>query len=105
MSNRRKIRKRMFQTQRRKNGNRHTPNLIREDALDKIDVPKVDKEVIKVVPARAGDEIIGEAVIYEDGTIDVIVHGEISEKAKADVYSFKQTMLGLDEEDVDGSPR
>ncbi len=100
MSNRRK----MFKPRRRKNGNLHTPNLISEGALSKIDVPKSDKVVVKTVPAMADGEVIGEAVIYEDGTIDVIVQGDISEKAKADLYSFKQVMMGMDGDIEDGSP-
>lgn len=31
---------------------------------------------------RTDDEVIGEAVIYDDGTSDVIVFGDISEDAK-----------------------
>lgn len=101
MSNRRK----MFKSRKRKNGNEHTPNLISEGALDKIEVPKSEKVVHKTVPAKAGDEIIGEAIIYEDGTIDVVVHGDISDEAKEALYSFKQTMLGTDGDIEDGSPQ
>lgn len=60
---------------------------------EKVDVPIMEKSVHKRVPAvihwstvegtdRTDDETIGEAIIYEDGTSDVMVFGEISEDAK-----------------------
>lgn len=56
-------------------------------------VPMQEKSVHKKVPAvihwntvpnvdRDDDETIGEAIIYDDGTSDVIVFAEISEDAK-----------------------
>lgn len=99
MSNRRKL----FKTRKRANGNDHTPNLISAGALDKVQIPKADKVVIKTVPAKAGEEVIGTAVIYEDGTIDVIVEGDISDTAREELYSFKQTMMGTDGDIEDGS--
>ena len=59
----------------------------------KVDIPIQEQSVHKRVPAvihwatvdgvdRTDDETIGEAVIYEDGTSDVLVFSEISEDAK-----------------------
>lgn len=59
----------------------------------KVDVPIMEKSVHKRVPAvihwatvdgtdRTDDEVIGEAIIYDDGTSDVMVFGEISNEAK-----------------------
>lgn len=59
----------------------------------KVDVPIMEKSVHKRVPAvihwatvdgidRTDDETIGEAIIYDDGTSDVMVFGEISNDAK-----------------------
>lgn len=75
----------------------------------KVDVPIMEKSVHKRVPAvihwdqvtgndRTDDETIGEAIIYDDGTSDVMVFGDISEDAKhlvglvnqrLDVYSVE----------------
>lgn len=94
----------MFRTRRLKNGNLHTPNIIREDALEKVSVPNQEKVVVKTVPARCGDEVVGEAVIYEDGTIDIIKFGDISPEAEAYIHSFQSAMLGIDgDEETDGS--
>lgn len=59
----------------------------------KVDVPIMEKSVHKRVPAvvhwaqvegtdRTDDEVIGEAIIYDDGTSDVMVFGELSDEAK-----------------------
>lgn len=53
----------------------------------------MEKSVHKRVPAvihwdqvtgtdRTDDEVIGEAIIYDDGTSDVMVFGELSDEAK-----------------------
>jgi len=68
------------------------PELALENEV-KVDVPIMEKSVHKRVPAvihwgtvegnsRTDDEVIGEAIIYEDGTSDVMVFGEISDDAK-----------------------
>lgn len=60
---------------------------------ESVSIPIQEKSVHKRVPAvihwaqvtgtdREDDETIGEAIIYEDGTSDVMVFGEISEDAK-----------------------
>jgi hypothetical protein len=66
---------------------------LRKQAEEKIDVPIMEKSVHKQVPAvihwadvtgieRTDDETIGTAIIYEDGTSDIIVDRDISEDAK-----------------------
>jgi len=45
--------------------------------------PPDEKEVLKTVPAKVGDEVVGKAILYSDGTTDVIFNDEISDKAKA----------------------
>lgn len=76
-------------------GNRRKPNnprLAMEEAVE-VDVPIKEKSVHKQVPAvihwntvdgtdRDDDEVIGTAIIYEDGTSDVIVNSDISPEAK-----------------------
>lgn len=94
--------------------NRRRPRnrkLVREDALAKVDIPMVNQTVHKRVPAvihfsqvegtdREDDETIGEAIIYEDGTSDIIVFAEISEEAKAVVYGIQSQLehLNIDTE-------
>lgn len=79
--------------------------LVAESALKKINLPvQEDLEIVKKVPAiihwdqidtigRHDDETIGEAVIYDDGTSDIIVFQDISEDAKKMVYGG---MSGID---------
>ena len=45
--------------------------------------PPDEKEVLKEVPAKVGDEVVGKAILYSDGTTDVIFNDDISDKAKA----------------------
>ena len=86
--------------------NRRKPRnrkLIAERALNKVSVPARDQVVIKDVPAiihwsqlegndRTDDEVIGKALIYDDGTQDVIVFSDISEDAKVLVYGISGTI-------------
>lgn len=75
----------------------------------RLSVPKEEKVVVKKVPAvihwnqldstRTDSETIGEAIIYEDGTQDVIVFADISEEAKKLFSSFQWSMFSLGEED------
>lgn len=70
-----------------------------------VEVPIHEKSVHKRVPAivhwatvdgndRTDDEIIGEAIIYDDGTSDVIVHADISADAKKLVGIINQNLDG-----------
>lgn len=73
-------------------------------------VPMQEQSVHKKVPAvihwatvpnvdREDDETIGEAIIYEDGTSDVIVFSEISDDAKKLVGTINQELDHLNMED------
>lgn len=68
------------------------PDLALEESVT-VDVPIMEKSVHKRVPAvihwsqvtgtdREDDETIGDAIIYEDGTSDIMVFDGISEDAK-----------------------
>jgi hypothetical protein len=70
-----------------------------------VEVPIQEKSVHKRVPAvihwdtvegsdRTDDETIGEAIIYDDGTSDVIVFSEISADAKKLVGIINQNLDG-----------
>lgn len=79
----------------------------------KVDIPMREKSVHKRVPAvihfsqvdgtdREDDEVIGTAIIYEDGTSDIIVNADISREAKLVVGGVNAHLDGLsmnDEED------
>lgn len=70
------------------------PDLALKNEVDTNVSPGImEKSVHKRVPAvihwdtvegtsKTGDEVIGEAIIYEDGTSDVMVFGELSDEAK-----------------------
>lgn len=86
--------------------------LVSEEAhlQGKVSIPMIDQIVAKRVPAvihfsqvegtdRDDDETIGEAIIYEDGTSDVIVFSNISEEAKMVVYGIQSELEHLDMED------
>jgi hypothetical protein len=68
-----------------------------------VDIPIQERTVHKRVPAvvhwatvegqdRTDDETIGEAIIYEDGTSDVIIFSDISEGAKKLVGIINQRL-------------
>ena len=68
------------------------PELALENEVQ-VTAPIMEKSVHKRVPAvihwgtvegvdRDDDEVIGEAIIYEDGTSDVMVFGELTEDAR-----------------------
>lgn len=70
-----------------------------------VEVPIQEKSVHKRVPAvihwatvdgqdRTDDETIGEAIIYDDGTSDVIVFSDISEDAKKLVGIINSSLDG-----------
>lgn len=77
----------------RRKASRPELNLANERRMEDFTIPIRELSVHKKVPAvihwgtvdgidREDDEIIGEAIIYEDGTSDVIVFSEISEDAR-----------------------
>lgn len=68
--------------------------LLREEAINarQVDIPKEEKVVEKTVPAvihwrdvdgsdREDSEIVGEGIIYADGTQDLILREDITEDA------------------------
>lgn len=75
---------------------RKTKHLADVETESQIQLPKSDKVVIKVVPAKADGEDIGQTVFYEDGTFDMIISEGISEKAQAHIAEFKLFMAGED---------
>lgn len=75
--------------------------LVAERALSKVEVPDKESVVLKRVPAkikwagvdsvdRDDEEIIGEAIIYDDGTNDLIVSGSLSDDAKKLIYGLSE---------------
>lgn len=75
--------------------------------IDEVPIPMQELSVHKRVPAtihwstvnnvdRTDSEVIGEAVIYDDGTSDIIVFDNISQDAKNLVYTIKGELDHLD---------
>lgn len=82
-------------------GNRRRPTHPTDNIA--VDIPIQERTVHKRVPAvvhwatvegqgRTDDETIGEAIIYEDGTSDVIVFKDISDDAKQLVTIINQSL-------------
>lgn len=99
MSNRKKIKGRLFS----------------KKALTEIDIPVPEKVVLKTVPAvihykdipdnpREDSEVVGQTIIYEDGTLDIIVFDEITEESHEIIYSLKSHMFSVEGEGPNGSP-
>lgn len=82
-----------------------------------ISVPMDERVVNKTVPAvihyaqweqidRDDDEIIGETVIYEDGSFEMVVRGDISPEAQSIVnflHAKNPFNVSLAKEETDGS--
>lgn len=51
-------------------GNRRKPrNLKRENIVN---IPVDEKVLLKIVPAKDNGEIIGDAYLYDDGSVDIV---------------------------------
>jgi hypothetical protein len=88
--------------------------MIKQEAIERLDLPASEKTVIKRVPAtihwgmvkdidREDSEVIGETVIYEDGSYDVVVADDISDNAKTLIYGFND-ITGIFSVDKDAEP-
>lgn len=90
-------------------GNRRRPRnpaLAEDSERRQMDIPMLNQVVQKKVPAvihfsqvegtdREDDEIIGESIIYEDGTSDIVVFADISPEAKQIVRIIQGRLDGL----------
>jgi hypothetical protein len=92
-----------------KNSGERMRKLVRQGALKKIDVPRDEQVVVARVPAkidwakvgnitRDDVEIIGETIVYEDNTFDVIVKDDISDEARTLVYGQDLFQFSIAEE-------
>lgn len=85
--------------------------LIKQEAVDegRINIPRGERVVAEEKPAtihwslvknspREDSEVIGTAIIYEDGSTDLIVAKDISEEARALLYSFETHMYSIAKE-------
>lgn len=48
-----------------------------------VNMPKDEKTVIKEVPAKVDGEVVGKAILFDDGTTEVVLNDVISDNAKA----------------------
>lgn len=53
-----------------------------------LEVPEDEKELLKEVPAKVDGEVVGRALLYDDGSVDFIIEGELSAEAKAKLDEF-----------------
>jgi hypothetical protein len=74
------------------------PNsIITDEAFDKmglkvVDAPDDEKELLKEVPAKADGVVIGKALIYDDGSVDVIYDADAPADAIAKVEALQNEM-------------
>lgn len=79
---------------------------IKDAAVDEtVKIPNNEKTVIKVVPAKVNGESIGDAIIYDDGSVDIkvdpnadpeliaVVQGELDDFNEEYSTDFKQADL------------
>ena len=78
-----------------------------QDALNKVELPtQKDLVIVARKPAtihwgdvpgvdREDDEVIGELVVYDDETYDIVVNDDMSEDAKKIIYGFESRMTSL----------
>ena len=82
------------------------PTVPGEGERRRVEIPILNQVVQKKVPAvihfkdvegtdRTDDEIIGESIIYEDGTSDIVVFADISDEAKQVVRIIQGQLDGL----------
>ena len=57
----------------------------------KVDIPTYEKELLKKVPAKVDGEVIGDAYIYDDGTVDVVIFKDAPEEAIAKIRGYEDT--------------
>lgn len=72
-------------------------DIITDEAFEKMGVkfnlPADEKEIIKEVPAKVDDTIVGTAQIYSDGTVGVIINDDAPQWAK-DKLQLEADKLG-----------
>ena len=54
------------------------------DRMD-VSMPKDEKTVLKEVPAKIDGEIVGRAILFDDGSYDLVLNKNLSESAKAKI--------------------
>ena len=87
-------------------GNRRKPRRpdLSIDGSGHMPLPPDEKILVKTVPAvihwsqfedieRNDDEVVGETLIYQDGSHDIIIQGDISENAKKVMGFYDQLHL------------
>lgn len=87
-----------------------TSGLNEESRFEVLDSPTGEKEVLKTVPSiihwanvpqvdREDSETVGKAVIYIDGSFDMIVFEGISEEARDYMDDFQASMFRMERSD------
>lgn len=60
-----------------------------------ITLPDDERVVLTRKPAKIGEEVVGEAIIYEDGTTDILLNDDISEEAR---QKLRSVVMAFNEE-------
>ena len=78
-----------------------------EEVLDLVvaKLPNYEKVVLKEVPAKVDGLVVGTAVIYEDGTSDVILYDDIPDEARQKILGAIIESGYSQESESDGIPR
>ena len=77
-------------------------------AAQQVDIPEDEKELLKVVDAKVNGERIGDALLYNDGSVDIkidedadpalveVLRGELNDFNIANDSNLKGSDIGLD---------
>lgn len=72
------------------------PKFAASGLVAKVDAPDSDKTVLKTVPAKVDGVTVGEAILYDDGSVDIMVSDDAPqwavEKIKATEREFGYSM-------------
>lgn len=59
-----------------------------------VEAPDDSKVLLKTVPAKVDGEVVGDALLYDDGSVDVILNRDISEEAKNKLNAAASELAG-----------
>ena len=68
-----------------------------------VNAPSEEKVLLKTVPAKAGEHIVGEAFLYDDGSVDFVIDEDAPQEAldliKTTEMEYMAVMQGKKETD------
>lgn len=60
-----------------------------------VTAPSDEKTVLKTVPAKVGEVVVGEAILYDDGSVDILIDSDADPDAVALLRSTENDMLNF----------